>query len=406
MFKLVLNLSLLMGAIHVHAKAARSHDQLDEIQGRGVDFLSAKLRDPDTSLHIDGKKRQASSVQLSRQRIEDIDCYEHDGANYRGTKATTRYGRTCQSWGSQSPHSHKYTPSKYPSSDLKSNYCRNPNGDLRPWCYTTDSKIKWEYCGIPKCTGEAAYLSINPPKPTRYSKESVVFFCEGHPGKESRYDEVNYPTGLHWKGPDGATIGPTTSTKPLRIYTEMYNNVQIALHIKNLQPSDAGDYTCLAYAGRRTVKRSVRFNVHIPFVIKEKLPWKNAQKACQDRGGDLMMVPSPADHKDLIKYLDQHLKSKSDGSYLDSRTTSYYVGAKKADVGEYRWVKTGKKVSCNSPFLWSTRPTSSCKGSWASFEATCLAIAMGDLIEPKGAFIDVACKKRQYILCEKIGEKS
>ena len=45
------------------------------------------------------------------------------------------------------------TANRYPFSDLTSNYCRNPSDDIRPWCFTTDSGIKWEYCGIPKCTG-------------------------------------------------------------------------------------------------------------------------------------------------------------------------------------------------------------------------------------------------------------
>jgi len=140
-------------------------------------------------------------------------------------------------------------------------------------------------------------------------------------------------------------------------------------------------------------------NDPVAFVIKKKLPWKNAQKACQDRGGDLLTVRSPADQKDLIKNLDQDLKSESVGPY--PYHTIYYVGAKKADVGGYKWVKTGKVVSCASPFLWSTRPTSSCKGGWARNKASCLAIAMGNVIEPTGAFIDMACEKRQYILCEK-----
>ena len=44
------------------------------------------------------------------------------------------------------------------------NYCRNPDGDDNgPWCYTTNSKVRWEYCKqIPRCS------SSNPgcgPKP-------------------------------------------------------------------------------------------------------------------------------------------------------------------------------------------------------------------------------------------------
>jgi hypothetical protein len=31
------------------------------------------------------------------------------------------------------------------------NYCRNPNDDHTPWCYTTDPKLELEYCDVPKC---------------------------------------------------------------------------------------------------------------------------------------------------------------------------------------------------------------------------------------------------------------
>ena len=31
--------------------------------------------------------------------------------------------------------------------------CRNPDERLeRPWCYTTDTETRWEYCDIPKCS--------------------------------------------------------------------------------------------------------------------------------------------------------------------------------------------------------------------------------------------------------------
>ena len=46
---------------------------------------------------------------------------------------------------------------RYPDSGLESNYCRNPrgygthvNGD-GPWCYTTDSSTRWEYCDVQLC---------------------------------------------------------------------------------------------------------------------------------------------------------------------------------------------------------------------------------------------------------------
>ncbi|CAG0893432.1 unnamed protein product [Darwinula stevensoni] len=32
------------------------------------------------------------------------------------------------------------------------NYCRNPSGKERPWCFVSDPEIQWEYCSIPMCT--------------------------------------------------------------------------------------------------------------------------------------------------------------------------------------------------------------------------------------------------------------
>lgn len=62
-------------------------------------------------------------------------------------------GRVCQPWSFQYPHRHNKKPEKYPSSGLDKNYCRNP-GDTkdfgRPWCYTSDPFVEWEYCDVPK----------------------------------------------------------------------------------------------------------------------------------------------------------------------------------------------------------------------------------------------------------------
>lgn len=37
------------------------------------------------------------------------------------------------------------------SRGLEGNYCRNPDNDIQPWCYTTDPDTKWEYCKVPIC---------------------------------------------------------------------------------------------------------------------------------------------------------------------------------------------------------------------------------------------------------------
>ncbi|XP_028996570.1 plasminogen-like [Betta splendens] len=78
-------------------------------------------------------------------------CASGNGKGYRGTIAETWTGKTCQSWSDQSPHQHKRTTYYYPKGGLESNYCRNPDGMQRPWCYTTDPKTRWEYCLVPRC---------------------------------------------------------------------------------------------------------------------------------------------------------------------------------------------------------------------------------------------------------------
>lgn len=80
-------------------------------------------------------------------------------ADYTGMINTTRGGRTCQRWDSQFPHKHVRFPDYNPTANLMENYCRNPDGELGAWCYTTDPDKRWEYCAVDPCP--------NPPKSFR-----------------------------------------------------------------------------------------------------------------------------------------------------------------------------------------------------------------------------------------------
>jgi hypothetical protein len=33
------------------------------------------------------------------------------------------------------------------------NYCRDPDREGKPWCYTMDPEKRWEFCGVPQCQG-------------------------------------------------------------------------------------------------------------------------------------------------------------------------------------------------------------------------------------------------------------
>ncbi|XP_066297367.1 uncharacterized protein [Branchiostoma lanceolatum] len=79
------------------------------------------------------------------------DCVVGDAASYRGTVSVTGTGKTCQRWDSQTPHGHAWTPALHPSSGLEQNYCRNPDGRPRVWCYTTDPSTRYDYCNVPIC---------------------------------------------------------------------------------------------------------------------------------------------------------------------------------------------------------------------------------------------------------------
>ena len=82
------------------------------------------------------------------------DCYTDEdlGIRYNGTLNVTESGRICQHWDSDTPHSHPITSlHRYYLEDH--NYCRNPEGrGKRPWCYTMDPAVRWEYCDVLNCT--------------------------------------------------------------------------------------------------------------------------------------------------------------------------------------------------------------------------------------------------------------
>jgi len=72
------------------------------------------------------------------------------GSDYRGNVAVTEAGRVCQMWSLQAPHVHpQITPFQMPWAGLGThNNCRNPNGRERPWCFTNDPQVEWEYCNV------------------------------------------------------------------------------------------------------------------------------------------------------------------------------------------------------------------------------------------------------------------
>ena len=84
------------------------------------------------------------------------------GHEYRGALSKTKSGYTCQAWSSQTPHKHSRTPQNYLSAGLVNNYCRNPDNSLYPWCYTTSTGKRWEYCDVKICSGQYKFIHLAP----------------------------------------------------------------------------------------------------------------------------------------------------------------------------------------------------------------------------------------------------
>ncbi|KAG3259048.1 kringle containing transmembrane protein 2, transcript variant X2 [Ictidomys tridecemlineatus] len=99
--------------------------------------------------------RGASAVSLYSPGLSE--CFQVNGADYRGHQNHTGprgAGRPCLFWDQTQQHS--YSSSSDPQGRWglgAHNFCRNPDGDVQPWCYVaeTEEGIYWRYCDIPTC---------------------------------------------------------------------------------------------------------------------------------------------------------------------------------------------------------------------------------------------------------------
>ncbi|XP_012730165.2 hepatocyte growth factor activator [Fundulus heteroclitus] len=93
--------------------------------------------------------------------VPETECYKSRGTGYRGVVGTTESGTRCLPWNSDLLFDELHVGTVN-SPTLKGlgehGFCRNPDGDKKPWCYTvTDSAISWEYCDVPSCVTSASF---------------------------------------------------------------------------------------------------------------------------------------------------------------------------------------------------------------------------------------------------------
>ncbi|XP_077457013.1 tissue-type plasminogen activator [Stigmatopora argus] len=82
-------------------------------------------------------------------------CVVGNGDAYRGTWSISKSGAECINWNATALRGKKFTARRMDASSLglgNHNFCRNPQQDSAPWCYTyKGTQINWEFCSLPKC---------------------------------------------------------------------------------------------------------------------------------------------------------------------------------------------------------------------------------------------------------------
>ncbi|KAK7934428.1 hypothetical protein WMY93_005324 [Mugilogobius chulae] len=102
---------------------------------------------------------------------QDKECVLGSGQSYRGTVAVTRSGVTLPAMDSTVSGKKLYNAWRSDALELGlsgHNFCRNPDGDVGPWCHTyKNMQLTWELCDIPKCAKNPSVIStLGPRAPT------------------------------------------------------------------------------------------------------------------------------------------------------------------------------------------------------------------------------------------------
>ncbi|XP_004428145.1 PREDICTED: hyaluronan-binding protein 2 [Ceratotherium simum simum] len=89
--------------------------------------------------------------------IGSDDCYVGDGYSYRGKVSRTVNQHSCLYWNSHlllQENYNTFMENAEVHGIAEHNFCRNPDGDKKPWCFikVNHAKVKWEYCDVTACS--------------------------------------------------------------------------------------------------------------------------------------------------------------------------------------------------------------------------------------------------------------
>lgn len=121
---------------------------------------------------------------FDRQGPPEPDCYSGKGLDYRGFVSSTEDGVTCTNWLVAQDHGVGVTSLIYPDGDIGDhNSCRNPDDDVKPWCYYGNAASlvnAWGYCDIPVCEDTQNPVTTEEPEsPMSTTVPAIALLSEG-----------------------------------------------------------------------------------------------------------------------------------------------------------------------------------------------------------------------------------
>lgn len=119
-----------------------------------------------------------------KMATDTAECYNGNGADYRGHVARTDKGTPCQMWS----ENELVNQDSNPDADVGDhNFCRNPDGDTKPWCWVDNKRNVFGYCSIRSCSAvkpqaqqgpklEPGFNNPNCPTPQDYFCPSMLSY--------------------------------------------------------------------------------------------------------------------------------------------------------------------------------------------------------------------------------------
>ncbi|XP_035260196.1 hyaluronan-binding protein 2 [Anguilla anguilla] len=99
-------------------------------------------------------------------QVGSPDCYEGNGLTYNGLASETEDGEDCLPWNSHSVlerAADSFTENQEDAMLGEHNYCRNPDGDVKPWCFVKRREaLFWSFCKVKQCAGSNSGKAVKP----------------------------------------------------------------------------------------------------------------------------------------------------------------------------------------------------------------------------------------------------